>query len=150
MHVPVRPALLKASEQKKRLRLRRECQGKTVVGASPSLPSDGWRRVSKVDFGDRSLVPRNLLLSRRWSYLCPAVTYPVERVHTLTHCPCVAAASDNVTSSFSCCDLLVAATSPLAHLCINSVKMWLLSTLGLFLYVSASSVKCFIRRKHLL
>lgn len=60
VHVPVRPALVKASEQKKRLGLTRGRQGRQlVVGASPSFLSDGWRRVSKVDFGDGSLIHKH-------------------------------------------------------------------------------------------
>ena len=51
-HVPVRP------EQKQRLGVTRGCQGRQLVlGASLSFAPDGWRRVSKVEFGGGSNSP---------------------------------------------------------------------------------------------
>lgn len=55
----VRPALVEASEEKKRLGLTQRCQGRQlVVVGSPSSSSDGWRRTSTVDFGDGTLIPK--------------------------------------------------------------------------------------------
>lgn len=55
----VRPALVEASEEKKRLGLTRMRQGRQLVAVgSPSSSSDGWRRTSTVDFGDGTLIPK--------------------------------------------------------------------------------------------